>query len=267
MSGSVMQLAGHDEHKSTDPPVLPLRRRGRLSRNALFTALSILLPVMSIVSVLQIAFSNEAIKHGPPRDGQYPDSRSPIIDEQRLLGLSVDEYPAHIIPGLESIELASGSLNLVFAIAVGGIALHASSKGPIRTVYALRIAFVVVLAINVILSLATFVFAFVAYGQSAHFHLAHAFELNDDLSIVESYQRGIYDLGTWACETYDLPYYEYDGNLHTLCSVATGARWTTLILLPLASTLLALVWLDRRGGQHLVTTWKNRRSSWHEEYY
>ena len=77
--------------------------------------------------------------------------------------------------------------------------------------------------------------------------------------------KGTFDLTTWACETKDPPGFD-DGRLSTLCVVGSGARWITLILFPLSFALYIFVWLDQRGEQQLLTTGKNRRASWSEDY-
>ncbi|TGJ80749.1 hypothetical protein E0Z10_g8010 [Xylaria hypoxylon] len=226
MSANIFHLTNYDHTKLSDPPSVPRSNYHQLSSKTLFTSLLILSPLLCIVSILQIALSNEAIKRGPH---EYIDAS--FFTEPEKWTERLGSYPAHLFAGQENLELASASLSLY--------------RDWLKTLYTLRIALVVFLAINAVLSLAAFLYAFVAYGWSAHFDLAYALELVNG-SFTYIYDKCTFDLGMWVCETKDLPHYD-NGTLHTLCSLAAGARWTTLILFPLAFALFAFVWLDRLG--------------------
>ena len=137
----------------------------------------------------------------------------------------------------------------------------------LQTTYGRRMAVVASLGVNALLALATLLYAFVAHALSAHFDPVYAMSLVD-LRVVEGYRKGTFDLGTWACETKDLPHYdEYPaGKVHTLCALETGARWMTLFVFLVASGLFAVVYLDWRGEEFLLATWKNKRASWRLDY-
>jgi hypothetical protein len=126
---------------------------------------------------------------------------------------------------------------------------------------------VALLGVNALMALATFLYAFVAHGLSAHFDPEYAMSLVDP-RVIYAYGQGTFDLETWACETKDLPHYdEYPaGKVHTLCALEAGARWMTLFVFLAATGLFTLACLDWRGEKFLLTTWKNKRVSWRLDY-
>lgn len=132
----------------------------------------------------------------------------------------------------------------------------------------MRLAVVVILGIDAVLSLATFLHSFITHGLSAHFDISHAMELANR-PFYTAYDKGTFDLETWACETKDLPNYDSypEGKVHTLCAVEAGARWMSFFVFLLACASCALVFVDHRGARYLMVTWKNRRASWHDDYY
>jgi hypothetical protein len=137
-----------------------------------------------------------------------------------------------------------------------------------QTLYFLRRILLAILGANAVLSLATFFYSFIAHGLSAHFDLSYALEIAE-MPFPQVYAKGLFDIETWACETKDLPNFDSfsERNVHTLCTVETGARWMTLFVFLLASSLCLVVCLDRYGEKRLVVTWKNRRASWRDDYY
>ncbi|KAI0528392.1 hypothetical protein GGR58DRAFT_519084 [Xylaria digitata] len=198
----------------------------------------IITPKLAVASVIQLTLAAEAFKR----------RHSDVIDVYS---------PANLFNGREALEVLSASLNLASAIVVGGVShrphleTNYTLMYRLEILFALRVALVAFLGISAVLSVATFLYAFITHGRSAHFDSA--------------YDESTFDLETWACESRDFLW--YDDELYTLCVVETGARWTTLFLFLLASALLVLVWLDRRGKKQLVTTWKRQRASWHDDYY
>lgn len=197
-------------------------------------------------------------------------------------------YPACLFEGQETVEIASVSFRIFCALGVG-LTICASDRKPLgvslyqdtaqvpqsyrdlnneyKTTYALQIALVATLAVNAAFSLASFVYAFIGYDISAHYDQAYIDSRQGSLfNYIDVYDKGTCDLATWVCETKDIPSFD-DGRLSTLCVIGSGARWITLILFPLSFALYIFVWLDQRGEQQLLTTRKNRRASWSEDYY
>ncbi|RYP02579.1 hypothetical protein DL765_010726 [Monosporascus sp. GIB2] len=258
-----LKLTAHGGLKSSAPVAPPRSSRLQLSRIILFTTLFILAPILALASGAELALAAEGTKRGPSRW-----IGSSFFTEPKNFSEILSDYPMNIFVNQGTLKMASASLSLICAVALGGVAWRASVKGPIRTLYFVRIALLVVLGVNAVLSLATFLYAFIAHTLSAHFDAVYAMELTQ-LPNRRIYDRGTFDLETWACETKDLPNYDTfpAGKVRTLCAVETGARWMTLFVFLLASSLFIVVCLDRRGGKHLVTTWKNRRASWREDYY
>ncbi|RYP77014.1 hypothetical protein DL769_003499 [Monosporascus sp. CRB-8-3] len=257
-----LELTSRDGLKSSEPG--PPSRSSRLqrSRKILFTSLFILVPILAVASAVELAFAAEGAKRGP-----WEWIGSSFFTEPENFSETLSDYPRYIFPDQDTLKLASAGLSLICAVILGGVAWHASVKGPIRTLYFVRIALLVVLGANAVLSLATFLYAFIAHALSAHFDAGYAMELTK-LPMRRIYNKGTFDLETWACETKDLPNYDTPaGKVHTLCVVETGARWMTLFVFLLASSLFVVVYLDRRGEKCLVTTWKNRRASWRDDYY
>ncbi|KAI0128343.1 hypothetical protein BJ170DRAFT_621238 [Xylariales sp. AK1849] len=262
-----LELTGHDAHQPIKSGQPPQPKRLQLSRRALFTSLFILAPVLAVVSAIEIGLAAEGAKRGPPAD---PSEwiRASFFTEPKNYTQTLSDYPTDVFSSQDTLRLASASLSLICAVVLGGVAWYASVNGPARTLYWLRHALLAILGVNAVLSLATFLYAFIAHGLSAHFDISYAMELTN-MSFGGVYDRGTFDLETWACETKDLPHYDSfpEGRVHTLCTVETGARWMTLFVFLLATSLFVVMCLDRCGEKRLVATWKNRRASWHDDYY
>ncbi|KAI1140158.1 hypothetical protein F5Y05DRAFT_308230 [Hypoxylon sp. FL0543] len=243
------------------PPLPP--SRFQFSRKVLFTSLLASASLLAVASVIEITLAAEGSQRGPPTDLDIGGS---FFTEPKNFTLVLSDYPANVFGSQDTLKLASASLSLICAVVLGGVAGYAFAAGPVGTLFVLRQALFAVLGVNTLFCLATFLYAFIAHGLSAHFDLSYAVELTK-LPYFILYDRGTFDLETWACETKNLPNYDTEGEMHTLCSVETGARWMTLFVFLLACSSFVFVWLDRRGEKQLMTTWKKRRASWRDDYY
>ncbi|KAI1453701.1 hypothetical protein F4805DRAFT_442527 [Annulohypoxylon moriforme] len=246
------------------PPSQPSRIQ--LSRKAYFNSLFILSSLSAITSIIELALAAEGAKRGPPADPS--DIKGRYFTAPTNMSLLLSEYPADLFTNQDELKTGSASFSLICAVVTTGIAWRACVTGPIRSIFILRQALVAVLGLNSILSLATFLYSFITHGLSAHFSLSFAFEIANP-RYLQVYDQGTFDLETWACETKDLPNHDLypEGQMHTLCSVETGARVMTIFVFLLAFFLFVFVYLDRRGEKRLMVTWKSRRASWREDYY
>ncbi|KAI0836715.1 hypothetical protein F5Y06DRAFT_273187 [Hypoxylon sp. FL0890] len=255
------KLKDHDGHQPV--PMSPSSRTpAQVPRKVLFTTLFICTPLLVIASVLEIVLAAKGAKLGPGVDwfvgASYFTEPHPADLSQML-----SYYPAYFFFGEDTLKLASASLSLICAVALGGVAGYAFVIGPRGALFFLRQRLVVFLGINAVLSQATFLYAFMAHGLSAHFDLSYAMEITK-LPSFHQYDKGIFDIETWACETKDLPNYWPEADRHALCSVEMGARWMTLFVSLLACLSFVIAWLDKRGAKHLMVA-REKRASWRDE--
>lgn len=103
------------------------------------------------------------------------------------------------------------------------------------------------LVIVTILALATMITMIIQLFQSMHFSLRTVKDhITDDI-----FDDGVFDLGTWACETKDLPSFASFYSLAQQCGLSSALRVSTVFQFLLTSSLLTIVWWDKRVDRQL----------------
>lgn len=99
-----------------------------------------------------------------------------------------------------------------------------------------------------ILAVTTMITMIVKAAQSARFSRR---TLKEDLETSDKYESQIFELGTWACETEDLPSFVGSYSLAAQCGLSTTLRVSIVLQLILISLSFAIVWWDKSGNRNL----------------
>ncbi|KAF2667423.1 hypothetical protein BT63DRAFT_426302 [Microthyrium microscopicum] len=155
-------------------------------------------------------------------------------------------YPQALLPDLSTLVLVAASFCLVcavgFIISAARILRVEKSIKLHKSQWLLSLAF---LASITILILAVTITTIVQLFQTSHFPLPAI--LNGTISDSQ-FDNLVFELGTWSCETKDLPSFAGYG-LAQQCAILSILHFSMMFQFLLAAMLLIIIWWDKRGGQ------------------
>jgi hypothetical protein len=133
MSMDSFELTNRDGgyQSKPEPPLQPSRLQ--IPGKVFFVSLAVLVPALTIASVLEIAFTTEGAKRGPQANSGWVE-QSPFTQPKNY-SQTLSNFPANTFASQDSLKLASASLSLICAVVLGGVAWYAFIKGPIGVSY------------------------------------------------------------------------------------------------------------------------------------
>ena len=117
-----------------------------------------------------------------------------------------------------------------------------------------RLAVIIQTGLTAALALAGTIHTFVLNARSAAFDPTYAMSAAPERPGTFTYDQGTFSREYWACSVRFLPNFDEDlgGVMTRTCIFEVGSRWVTLFVFLLSSVLFSLVYLDSRGGKHLI---------------
>lgn len=117
-----------------------------------------------------------------------------------------------------------------------------------------RLAIIIQTGLTAAFALAGTIHTFVLNARSAAFDPSYAMSAAPERPGTFTYDQGTFSREYWACSARLLPNFDADlgGVMARTCILEMGSRWVTLFVFLLSSGLFSLVYLDSRGGRHLM---------------
>lgn len=110
-------------------------------------------------------------------------------------------------------------------------------------------AVLLVLALNFVLALAAFLFAFIQSRVSARIDEQY---VEEELLGFTIYEKDTFTAEIWSCGAAELIHDEYNGEMKKACDMHMGARWLTFTTFIFSSALFAVIFLDSRREGHIL---------------
>lgn len=117
-----------------------------------------------------------------------------------------------------------------------------------------RLTVIIQTGLTAALALAGTIHTFVLNARSAAFDPNYAMSAAPESPGTFTYNQGTFSREYWACSARLLPNFDADlgGVMSRTCIFEMGSRWATLFVFLLSSVLFSLVYMDSRGGRHLM---------------
>ncbi|KAK8003965.1 hypothetical protein PG989_003684 [Apiospora arundinis] len=243
----------------------------QLWRNNCFLALSAIVPLTTLLSILALAFATDAsVSYRNFTDQGAVATFSALRPDTQNGGLQIALYPLYLDLGPIDLRLAGAGLSLALALSIGLLCVFVR-----RRVKALLLAdwqrYLVFLALtaNWLLSLAAFISYAARHFQSGTFEPGY----RSPSTNLETYGPGSkydgaqFDLGSWTCQ---LSAYgalqDHRDVLSRQCTDATAALWLGLVLVLLDMAMAGLVWMDWRGQRVLFRNYRAVKDEYEIDY-
>lgn len=132
-----------------------------------------------------------------------------------------------------------------------------------KDIYCRRITLLGILAFNPVQPLMIVIYTFSIHFKSSNFDPIYAQSLipHNYPGWVFQYDKGTFDIQTWACEMKRHAGFDNQGVMQRACHLELGIMWLSVATFLLSGTLFGIVILDWRGPKLIMRTWKQRQTN------